>query len=557
MIRRARAVTGAKWGPALFLFLVAFLLYSLTLSNNLEATHDSLMYLQAIDGGRDLFHPHHLLYNWFNWFIVGLARTAGYSGDSAVVVEYVNVVFGSLAIAVFYRLARRLLQDTFAAMASALLLISTFGFWFYSVSVEVYIIPMLLVLLSITLVWPLPKERTNTFVALAGTLTGMACLFHQTHILFSLVGVATIATTAKSTWRNLLKLVATFLVSAVLAAVTPYAFVMWSQHLLSSMRGAITWITLYLTTDHYRLRGFGHVSLSSFPRALIGIGRAIIGGHFLFRLDRVSELLEKIAPRHFFGDEQFLVRSLSQFDSYILLALAIVVFALLGLGVSLFFLAVVRRNIAGSTWVVICLWLACYGLLALWWEPDNLEFWIPLLPPICILLSAQSCHPVLRSRSRLWSSVHGCLIPFLALCVGFTNLFGSILPLHNPENSRVYSKGSYFVHECASGDLLIVSRWWQWGQWLRRYSSCRVYTLDELLGEEGEETVALNTIRQLIDQTLASGSTVFISDDAIHPEPTSLRLYPRLTTFADVWREWEDRWDQQTIDNQTVYILRR
>jgi len=69
-----RTSQSLRFGELAMLFTAYFLLYVLTLSNVLSVATDSISYINQIDRGRQLFHPHHLLYAPLAYMWIALCR---------------------------------------------------------------------------------------------------------------------------------------------------------------------------------------------------------------------------------------------------------------------------------------------------------------------------------------------------------------------------------------------------------------------------------------------------------------------------------------------------
>ena len=84
-------------------------IYLLTLAGNHAEAEDSLWYLRNIRDGEasNLFHPHHLVYEWCGWAVYHAALGLGYSGGPEVPVQVFNALTGALGIAVLWALLRR------------------------------------------------------------------------------------------------------------------------------------------------------------------------------------------------------------------------------------------------------------------------------------------------------------------------------------------------------------------------------------------------------------------------------------------------------------------
>src|SRR5579864_8631572 len=136
--------------PCFFIFTSFFGLYLLTLSHCLSASHDSIWYINDIDSAIWIFHPHHLLYHpaaiiWLHFF-----HSIGIFYDSSLIVAGLNSLFGALTISVIYYILKvRFANTTVAALSTTILIGCSYGFWFYSVCVEVFIIPLFFIVVAL------------------------------------------------------------------------------------------------------------------------------------------------------------------------------------------------------------------------------------------------------------------------------------------------------------------------------------------------------------------------------------------------------------------------
>lgn len=191
LTRRSTVVGKTKtrslgWSELAIPFAIYFSLYALTLSHVPSTATDSVYYINRIDSGTKLLHPHHLLFNSFGWMWVSIWKYLGVQADTAILVSLLNAIFGALCMCVFYSLLRRRLGcDRWTALLGTSLPAFSWAFWYYSGCVEVYIIPLFLLLLSF---YFLTGERVEarTF-ALVGFLNGAAVLFAEMSVLFATV----------------------------------------------------------------------------------------------------------------------------------------------------------------------------------------------------------------------------------------------------------------------------------------------------------------------------------------------------------------------------------
>ncbi|MFH1675688.1 MAG: hypothetical protein ABIC40_01600, partial [bacterium] len=123
-------------------FTASFVVYALTMANNYSQAPDGIYYINNIDAKWEIFHPHHLLYTPLAIVIVKIFHLFGYTGDSIIPVSLMSSFFGSLTLCVFYCIMRKRLNLGIpASLIATALPAFSFGFWFYSIAIEVYMVP--------------------------------------------------------------------------------------------------------------------------------------------------------------------------------------------------------------------------------------------------------------------------------------------------------------------------------------------------------------------------------------------------------------------------------
>lgn len=462
---------------ALPIGVVAFVVYTLTLSSVPALTHDSLTYLQSItDGGVGLWHPHHLVYNAIGGAWLRLVRSFGVVSDGLKVVAWVNSALGAAAAMFCYALLRdRARAGRTLAVAGTVGAAVSFGFWFYSVSVEVYVLPLATLLAAAYVL--LAPRLTTRHVLVVGLLNGLAVLGHQVHVMFTVVVVVVLAGQVGRVSRTtVVRWFALWAATTSAVVVAAYGLVLWFVVKPQSMAEANSWFTRYAGGDEFWVTP----GPSTLPRAAFGVSRAIVGGHFLFRFDWVRDRLASAIPGKSLTDEAFLVRGL-----WPGLAALLIVAALAG-GVLLVAVLVhgVRRRravppAARRLLVALGAWLVTYTLFFLLWEPTNVEFWIPQVT--CLWLGAaalcarapdpapamaarapdvgaappdEAAPTPARSRPDRWAGV----LLAAAVLVGVTNLVGSILPAVDTANDVYAYRFRALGTVVGTGDAVVVDR---------------------------------------------------------------------------------------------------
>ena len=427
-----------------------FLLYALTRSENLALAHDSLAYLGDIEaGGTRLFHPHHLLYNAAAAVWLKLGRLLGLASDAAAAIALLNSVFGALAAGTLYALLRKRAQlRRGLALSTTIGAAVSFGFWFYSGCVEVYLLPLLFLLA--TLYVALATTLTRRHLLTIGFLHGVAMLGHQIHVLFGLVILAALWLRREQTAIPFGRSTALYVASGAVVVLLGYGTVLLAFVRPSSFDEAWSWFTLYAYNESY----WHGLSVSTFAKAAMGLSRAFVGGHFAFALPSVRNAMAAAFPDKSLVDEAFLVRGLPEYAPYLLIAGA----ALFGLGFGAMLIRGVlrRRQMATEAQplaLLAALWIGIYSAFFLFWQPYNVEFWIPQVTALWILLALlwTDALPPTASTSRA-----STMLGLLAALLFTVNLFGVILPATDAANDVYAYRYGLLAEYVGRGDLVVV-----------------------------------------------------------------------------------------------------
>jgi hypothetical protein len=365
------------WVGFLSLTVFTLLLYVLTQCDALSPAHDSVLYLRMIETGR-YFHPHHLLYNGAAALWLGFWKGMLPGADSVMLISWMNGVFGALSIGVVFLLLRhRAMLDRVRAMLGALLPAASFGVWFYSVTIEVYI-PALMFLLAAFYLLTDTRKTARVFIA-AGAMHGCAMLFHQVHILFAVPALFVLLRGIMSAKENDERLRVTkaglgYVIAATLVTAAPYLVIGAGILGHSTPSEFMAWLLGYASEGKY----WHAPGVTTVVHVAIGFVRSIVGGDFFFAIDALLDLIQRALPTKWMADQRFAVRNMPPVMAWTL-ALAFVVFA----GIMLFQLVrMLRRGkrsvpAATSPMAVTAVFFVTYSLFFAFWEPSNVEFWIP------------------------------------------------------------------------------------------------------------------------------------------------------------------------------------
>ncbi|MCS6880491.1 MAG: DUF2723 domain-containing protein [Oscillochloridaceae bacterium] len=449
-------------------------LYLLTLTR--VHTFDALSYILDVDRKpwRELFHPHHLAYGPLGAAIRQVALYLGWEGSAEWLLQATNAVAGGLGVGLFAALLARLTGRWQAAAPGALLLGASYAYWYYAVEVEVYTIAALFLIAALWLMLELARRPAAPLLALGlGAIQGLAVLFHQTNALLSLpalvaLGMGLRAVPATST-RSRAALALLLAYAAPLALLAGGAY-LWVGLGVSGFR---SWEALFRWAAGYTTTGYWGGPVDGARLALLGQG---------------------------------LARTIAHPGG-----------ALIGLAL-LATLALNARRLAcapqGALAITVT-WLAIYGAFFLWWEPENIEFWIASLPPFYLLVVLAAYLPVAdQPLPRFWPAV--LLVCGLALLP-----LNGIAIIRRGDASRDLQRvtAEALAAHSTPGDLLIVP-----DGVLELYLPFYVerpqaISLNQAMTAAGVWPAACAWLRARIETAQGAGYAVLIAADAIRPLP--------------------------------------
>lgn len=482
-------------------------LYLLTIAGSHADAEDSLWYLRNIRSGNasDLFHPHHLVYEWCGWAVYHAALGLGYSGGPMLPVQVFNALTGALGIAVLWALLRRVVGRVAAASGCGLLGFF-YGYWWYSVEAEVYILSTLLLICSLTVAYHAAMDPRWKLFALLGGAQGFAILAHQTNVLFAIVAAGALFIASRSLpLGDVIRCALAYAGAGIAIVVPPYVSAIAILR-LRTLGDVYYWLTRYAQADVG-----GSWELLNIPKAVFGFGRALVGGHFLFALEPSRKLLLESFPSQSLREEQFLVRNFPDWLILLLLALSAVVIVALIVAVLGWLRQPKLDSPQARVLAILCItWFVPYALFFLWWEPQNLEFWIAPLVPVVILFALLSSVHEYRSRRRFLSTSVMILLSALIS----VNFLGSVWPQHNPKNDYWRMRTSWYEGHTSSSDLVLYGDSPQ-GRYLKYYSQAKLIDVRTIFANRKDKAEAVAELQRRIDS--AHAQRVLVSSEVFYP----------------------------------------
>jgi hypothetical protein len=264
---------------------------------------DSIGYLIDIRSGSPerLFNPYHLIYSWFGWLAFRVSALAGYDGGPLVPVQAMNALIGAAGVATLWILMRHATIGRLPAIAAVGLVALSYGYWAYSLGADVYVLSAALLIAALFAGYRAVLNPHTWSFAGFGLLTGMAVLGHNTNVLFATAGVAAILIATREV--PVMFRLATGYALGVFVAVVPLYLVALAVVGATTPSQANNWLTAYAQSGTW-----GNAEAQSVPKAFVGAGRALVGGHFAFALGDVSDLAERASGNMSLREEMYLAR---------------------------------------------------------------------------------------------------------------------------------------------------------------------------------------------------------------------------------------------------------
>ncbi|MDK9700099.1 MAG: glycosyltransferase family 39 protein [bacterium] len=535
----------------MYLVFAFFLLfYSLTITKNLGVAHDAMSYLVNITRGTDLDHPHHLLYHWTARIWLLLFQLVQIPLSSATTVQLLNVLFGALTMALFYQLLRTSLSATGPmAFMGTLLPAFSYGFWFYTTTIEVYNIPLFLLLLTIMVLNGSINTKFRWYWV--GLLHGAAILYHQVNVLFGIVILVFILKFSSSSITIAKQAIRKYLTVVVPMTIIPYLFTYVFIRHFTTFEQCWRWTTAYAQDNRYWI-GFDPLFAIKIAKGLVNV---FIGGHFIFALPSVERLLASMDRQFYFADEYFLVRDLPTVQATFLLIATLVFFVMIA------YLVVNHRSNQKTilperlrkTKSALVLWLSVYSVFFCFWDVGNIEFWIPQSLILWFLF-------LIRIRKTLQYPVYEKirLIPLgiLVLSLLTVNWLGSMRWLANDQYDFVLSKTLPIAKYAKPGDVIVTNYSWIVSDYFEYYSPAKMIAVSELFEEYDHSSQLTEVLRNRIDIALSRGNDVYVTQDAVSIDRfTEAHYGERVREIEAVWDSYRTHWKIYPTTIDTFYRI--
>lgn len=503
----ARPSTRLLGAEAALIVATLSILYLATLAGSHNEGEDGIGYLLPIRNGHasTIFNPYHLIYNWLGWFVYHGALTFGYDGGPLGPVQVLNAFTGAVGIALLWVFLRSVVPRRLVASGACGILAFSYGYWGYSVDVEVYVLSAVLLLASLMLAHRAVMRPSVRGFLLLGLANGAAVLGHNTNVLFAAVAVVALLIS----WRtlplhNVIRCGCAYAAGAAGVVLGSYAVAIPVVG-LDSPRAFWDWLTADAQSGQW-----GYFTRTSGLKVFVGAGRALIAGHFALALGPVRDFADRAFKDKSLREEYFLVRGYSSALAFLLVAVSAAVIGLLALVASRW-LTRPKLDPAARTLAQLCAaWIVTYVIFFSWWEPANLEFWIAIWVPIAILLVLPFASPQPPQWSRLGPMLIGGAVAGLFV----VNLVGSVLPQRHAADDYWRVRAAWYARNALPTDLVFTNNY-IYTEYLRYFGNGTVVDVpSEITSPLGLESTVTEMQRRIDG---APQSRVLFSSELLYP----------------------------------------
>jgi hypothetical protein len=433
----------------LLVFAGAFIFFLVTLAENFSGPHDSITYLTGIVDGYPLVNQHHLLYHYAAYCWLQFWQLIFPGVKDYYIIESFSSLWGSLSLVVLYSFFRYRFYFTGVQAAFSILPIAfSYGFWFYSVNIEVYAPPLFFILLALYYLTRPVLSNLDWFRVFL--LHCLAIVFHQVNALFLPVVLWKL-------WeqRGQLSFIRGFIAYAIMGVALvggAYFIVGWIVEEQNSFSKWIQW-----------MRGYSSGSVFWYPLSAktpidvsYGFAHAMLGGHYVFQIPTVKEIINSSLASHSLGDEIYIARNI---DPGMAVSLTILT-AVLGFVMIWLFVRMAGnfrslRARSGSVITPLILTFFIYSAFFTFWMPEILEFWI--LQTVIVWLLLLGAIPAKQLSPGLTIPRIAAFLAIMLFCI---NYFGSIRWMQSKENDFYYVKAKTVEKTASTNDLVLMQDGW-------------------------------------------------------------------------------------------------
>jgi hypothetical protein len=379
---------------------------------------DAVIYASRARSGdiEALCNPGHLLHGCLEHAALLAGQQAHPPLNAIFLLQYVSMTAALLGLYFFHRALIEADVSRSRALFFTTVLFLSYGYWHYSTQGE----PCVLAAAALAaFLWRFTRFLRRPSVregVIAGAMLALATLMHQTCIL--VLPAALVGLLIPRGRQHRPGHVLAFIAAAIGATVLPYLVLGWTILGLRDPGEFRSWV---MGLSKWGV--WGGWSAASPVRAAVGVTRSLVGSHFFLGIGTVESFARGLFPRASWADEMAIA---GYAPGWVIAALAAAEIWILGVAVVAIARAarVLKRSFVsdGGLTPFLVAWIAIVGVFFTWWCPERAEFWIPVFPPLLMLLARSS-----EARSRGGAGPRRVAVALVAMLF-LVNFWGSIYP---------------------------------------------------------------------------------------------------------------------------------
>jgi hypothetical protein len=461
-----------------WIFLIPFIAFLLV--RNQEQGFDSYVYALNVRDGFDLFHPHHLLYNYIGRL---LYQIFGFGASGSLeFLSGLSSVLGALSLANFYSILRNRLTNL-AAISYTFFIGGIYSFWYYSTSVEVNMPAILF--FSAALYWLFNRKPSGLNSIIVFAFVSLSILFHQIMALAVIPILIYMMARQRSVSKPIL-----YALPGLLSVTFLYIVIGLSQAAEKSLSGIYYWITLYSHSGVW-----GKFQVSAIITSFWGITKAMLGGAILREVIYGGNITT--------GQIAYLV------------IVAIVLCGIAFIKYKAF--TSFWRNRTAESWLLLSL-SAIFAIFVFWWAPSDEGFWLYILIPGILFIGFND-----KSAGRL------SYVPMAVVIIMLTiNLVYEYLPASSKKSSMVIQASTILHKHNLSESDFVLTDLSQVRSAMNYYYQLKANTTSIVYTGPGDKEATIKTFQDRIDNSLRKGR-VFVFENELRPEPHRRYMYERFS----------------------------
>lgn len=467
----------SKYETSLVYFLALFF-YMIFITKVISISHDSIGYIAALIEGDVWFHPHHLLFHKtaYAWYKLTLLIFPNISPSTAI--ASLNTFFGAGSLTVIYTILRRIYKCSavYSGLFTTVVGLSS-GFLFYSMCVEVYLIPLFFMLITIYLIL---KNNFNTKnIYLIAIFAALAVLYHQVHVLFGCGVFITLLIKKFKMQQISSKSLVRFAVTYISLIGIPYLLVVFYFLGFTKVTDITYWLTYYNHVDNY----WNQFNSKFLIKPIIGFSRSLISPEVFFTIPEIRSLIQNMFSANNLADEVYLVRNLSSNLWLVLITLITFLFSYFIFIYNTVKCFLQNKKTFVSELLVIIIVLFIYICFFMNWEPRNPEFWIPQTTFIWLIIGIS-----LKKYSN-YRFFKICITALLS-CFLFFNMYFLILPAQDKNNDFNIYHTNNLINELEPNTAIFLINKWIVGDYLKIHKQKVQYLIPTQISDGKKEFIS-------------------------------------------------------------------